>query len=95
MPLFVISWTDKPGALDLRLNNREAHLAYAAGLGGRVKLGGPFLDAEGQMNGSLLIVEADSLEDAQALHAEDPYRLAGLMDKADIRLWRVTLNGFD
>jgi hypothetical protein len=92
MPLFVISWTDKPGALETRMASREAHLAYMASLGDKVKLGGPFLDGEGRMNGSLIIVEADSLDDVQALHARDPYRLAGLMETAEIRPWRVTLN---
>ena len=94
MPLFVISWTDKPGSLDVRMANREAHLAYMASLGDKVKLGGPFQDGEGQMNGSLIIVEAESLEQVQALHAKDPYRIAGLMEQADIRPWRVTLNTF-
>jgi len=40
---------DKPGALETRLANREAHLAYAADSGVTVKYGGPMLDDQGQM----------------------------------------------
>ena len=93
MPLFVISWMDKPDSLEVRMGAREAHLAYAHALGDRVKLGGPFLDEEGRMAGSLLIVEADSLEQARALHDADPYKLAGLFETSDIRPYRITLNG--
>ena len=93
MPLFVISWMDKPNSLDVRLAAREAHLAYAHALGDQVKLGGPFLDADGQMAGSLIIVEAESLVAAQALHDKDPYKLAGLFESSEVRPYRITLNG--
>ena len=92
MPLFVISWRDKPDSLALRMATREAHLAYAASLGDRVKLGGPYLGDDGQMIGSLMIFEADDLAQAQALHDNDPYKLAGLFDASQITPWRVTLN---
>jgi len=93
MTLYVISWTDKPDSLPLRMATREAHLAYAKTLGERVKLGGPFLDEAGQMAGSLIIIEADSLDEARALHAEDPYAKAGLFERSDVRPYRITLNG--
>ena len=93
MPLYVISWTDKPGSLPLRMATREAHLAYAHTLGDRVKLGGPFLDEAGQMAGSLIIIEAESLDEAKALHADDPYAKAGLFERSDVRPYRITLNG--
>jgi uncharacterized protein YciI len=91
MALFVISWTDRPGSLDLRMASREAHLAYAATFGERIRIGGPFLDADGQMAGSMMIVEFDSLEEAQAFHAADPYKLAGLFDRSEVRPWRMTV----
>ena len=94
MPLFVISWMDKPDSLEVRMGAREAHLAYAASRPGMVRLGGPFLDAEGRMAGSLMILEAQSLEEAQAFHDADPYKLAGLFERSDVRPWRATLGGF-
>jgi uncharacterized protein YciI len=90
MPLYVISWRDKPNSLDVRMAAREAHLAYMHGQDGRVKLGGPYLDQAGQMCGSLIIYEAETLEDAQAFHAQDPYNLAGLFETSTITPWRLT-----
>lgn len=91
MPLYVISWKDRPDSLDLRMAVREAHLAHVAAQNGRVRLAGPHLDAGGRMIGSLMILEADSLEDARAFHASDPYVAAGLVDEADIGAWRPTV----
>jgi hypothetical protein len=92
--LFVITWFDKKDSLALRLSVREAHLAYARDTG-RIKLGGPFLDADGQMCGSMMIVEAPDLETVTAWHATDPYRKAGLFAASDIRPWKATVNAVE
>lgn len=94
MALFVISWRDRPGALETRMASREAHLAYMHGQDGRVKLGGPYLDEAGQMCGSMIIFEAESLEEAQAFHAKDPYNLAGVFETSTITPWRLTTQSF-
>ena len=90
MPLFVVSWLDKPNSLDVRMAAREAHLAYVRETG-VVRLGGPFLDANGDMAGSMIIIEADDLETAKAWHALDPYRAAGLFETSEVRPWRTTV----
>lgn len=90
MPLFIISWMDKPGGLPVRMATREAHLAYVAANPGVVRLGGPFLD-DGDMAGSMLVVEAESLEAAQAFHDGDPYKAAGLFETSTVKPWRVTV----
>lgn len=90
MPLFVVSWLDKPNSLDVRMAAREAHLAYVRETG-LVRLGGPFLDANGDMAGSMIIIEADDLETAKAWHALDPYRAAGLFETSEVRPWRTTV----
>ena len=61
MPLFVLTCIDKPDALSARMAAREAHLAYVRGSGAG-KLGGPFLDEQGEMAGSMLIIEAADLK---------------------------------
>ena len=94
MPLFVISWSDKPGALDLRMASREAHLAHIHAQGDKVKLGGPYLDEAGQMCGSLIIIEAESQAEAEAFHAQDPYKLAGIFETSTITPWRLTTEKF-
>jgi len=91
VPLYVISWLDKPDSLQIRMGAREAHLDYIRAQGERVKLGGPYLDEAGRMIGSLIVIEADSLEAANAFHAQDPYRLAGLFETSSVTPWRATV----
>jgi uncharacterized protein YciI len=93
MPLFVISWLDRDGGLPVRLATREAHLAYVAAHPGIVRLGGPFLDGAGDMAGSMLVIEAESLEAAQAFHEADPYRADGRFETSMVGPWRVTIGG--
>lgn len=92
MPLFVIQWKDKavdgPG---IRAATRPAHLEWLAGKSGMVKLAGPFLSADGAMAGSLLVIEAESLEAARDFHAEDPYTKAGLYEHSSVDLWKASL----
>jgi len=89
--LFVVTAIDKPDSLALRLAVREAHFAFVRESAG-VKLGGPFLDENGEMAGSLLVVEAPDLAAIEAWHAADPYVKAGLFARSDIRLWKPTYN---
>ena len=89
--LFVVTATDKPNSRQLRAATREAHFAYGRETG-VIKLGGPFLDAEGEMAGSLIIFESDDIESARAWHANDPYVKAGLFAHSEVRPWKLTFN---
>ena len=89
--LFVVMAKDKPESLALRMATREAHFAYAQEAG-TIKLGGPFLDANGEMAGSLIIFEAENIESARAWHASDPYVKAGLFAYSEVRPWKSTFN---
>lgn len=85
---FILICEDKPGALDLRLANRDAHLAYARATG-VVRAAGPTLAEDGQtMNGSLLVIEVADRAAAEAFAAGDPYAKAGLFQTVTIRPWR-------
>ncbi|MER9160371.1 YciI-like protein [Mesorhizobium sp. M7A.F.Ca.US.010.02.1.1] len=92
--LFAVICKDKPGSLQVRLDSRPEHIAFLEGLNGDKKLAfaGPFLDAEGKPNGSLVVVEASDLAGAQALSAADPYAKAGLFESVEIRPWNWTFN---
>lgn len=90
MPLFVISWADKPDALQTRLETRQAHFDYIAAHPGVLKLGGPFTDEAGEMAGSLLVIEAANLRAAEAFADADPYCKAGLYERREVRPWRAT-----
>ncbi|MBS0274941.1 MAG: YciI family protein [Proteobacteria bacterium] len=89
--LFVLTAIDKDNGLDLRKSVRDAHLAFVKETG-VVRLGGPFLDAQGNMAGSLIIFEAADMDAAKAWNASDPYMKAGLFKSTDIRPWKATVN---
>ena len=80
---------DKAGALQVRLDNRAAHLEYIAATG-VVEMAGPFLDA-GAMVGSLVVLDVDDLAAAQDWAAGDPYAKAGLFASVDIREWKKVI----
>jgi uncharacterized protein len=86
--LFAAICLDKPGSLDLRLSTRAAHLDFLNAHAPRVKLGGPFLDAEERPIGSLLILECADLAAARALLEEDPYAKAGLFASVELKPFR-------
>lgn len=81
---------DKPGALETRLANRDAHLAYVRETG-VVEQAGPFLDNDGQMCGSLLILSVDSMDDAETWAANDPYAKAELFESVTLSPWKRVL----
>lgn len=84
--LFAVICRDKPGHLQVRQDNRAAHLEYIRATG-IVILAGPFID-DGAMNGSLIVLEAASLEAANDWAAGDPYALAGLFREVNVTEWR-------
>ena len=89
--LFIITAIDKPNSLELRMATREAHFAYARATNA-VRLGGPFLDPEGRMAGSMIILEAADLAAAKDWAANDPYAKAGLFATSELRPWKATAN---
>ncbi|MBO6758240.1 MAG: YciI family protein [Roseibium sp.] len=89
--LYAFICTDKPGAFQTRLDNRGAHLDFLKSLGNNLKAAGPFLDDEGTMTGSLLVIEAASRDEALAISQEDPYARADLFENVEIRPWNWAL----
>jgi len=93
--LFAAICMDKPDFFQVRARVRADHLAFVQSNAGRVKIGGPFLDDKGRMNGSLLIVEASDEADARRLLEGDPYAKAGLFERVELRAWRWTIGAPD
>ena len=89
--LFVVTAMDKPGALDLRMATRAAHFEYVKATA-MVRLGGPYLDDQGAMIGSLVILEAPDLAAAKDWAANDPYAKAGLFRSTTVTPWKATAN---
>ncbi len=89
--LFIISAMDKPGGLALRQATRPAHFDYVQATG-QVRLGGPYLDAAGDMIGSMIVLEVKDLAAAEAWAANDPYAKAGLFRSTTVMPWKATAN---
>ncbi len=95
MPMFMMQGFDEAGGAEIRKATRPAHLEWIAALGDKVKLGGPMLNEDGTMPvGSVIFLEAASLEEAKAIYAEDPYRHAKLWRRIEIRPFAVVAGGF-
>ena len=82
--------TDKAGALQTRLDTRAAHLAHIED-SGVVEMAGPFLNTEGEMTGSLVVLNVETLAEAQAWAEADPYAKAGLFETVQIAEWKKVI----
>lgn len=88
--LFALYCLDKPGHLQVRLDNRPAHLDYLKAAGDKLKIGGPILSPDGQSPiGSLLVLDFADQAAAQAFATNDPYAKAGLFQSVAISPWRM------
>ena len=80
---------DKPGALQVRLDTRAAHLAHIQATG-VVSMAGPLIEG-GAMCGSLIVLEVDGLDAARDWAAADPYAKAGLFQSVEIIEWKKVI----
>lgn len=83
---------DKPNGFAHRMEVRPDHLAHLETLGDTLVMAGPFLDANGDMNGSFMIIEAASQEEAEATFARDPFVSRGVFGSMEIRPFRIGVN---
>lgn len=90
--LFAIIADDKPNGLEHRLSVRPSHLKYLESLGDRVVFAGAFLGGDGNAEGSLVVLEADSLEEAKALASQDPFVKEGVFASYTVRRWNWAIN---
>lgn len=75
--------------LSRRMAARPEHLAYLESLGEKVRVGGAMLSEDAQQpTGSVIIVEAMSLDEARAIAAADPYAKADVFESVEIYAWR-------
>jgi len=80
--IFVIIGYDGLDGPTKRTEHRQAHLDRIASLNKaeKVILAGPFTDGAG----SLIVIEADSLKDAQAFASHDPYVTQGVFSRYEV-----------
>jgi uncharacterized protein YciI len=87
MSLFAIEGMDAPDKASARAAHTDAHVARLLALGERFVIGGPFLSPDDRSIGSLVVIEADSLEAAEAFAAADPFVLNGVYQSVTVRRW--------
>jgi hypothetical protein len=89
--LFVIHCVDKEGRLQVRMDNRPAHIEYLKSYGDQLHAAGPTLAEDGSMNGSVVILDLEDRAAAEAFAAGDPYKQAGLFETVTISAWKKVL----
>tara|TARA_R110002020_G_scaffold156117_10_gene337718 strand:+ start:322 stop:615 length:294 start_codon:yes stop_codon:yes gene_type:complete len=85
--LYALMCKDKPNSLDKRLAERPAHVEHLKALDaqGILKMAGPLLGDDEKPIGSLVVIAADSKDEAEAIAARDPYAVAGLFESVEVR----------
>lgn len=84
--LVALMTRDKPGHLQTRKDNRDAHLAYLRATG-VVQQAGPLLDDAAEMCGSLIVLDVTDMAAAQEWADNDPYAKAGLFETVTLIQW--------
>ena len=94
MLFMFIAFDRRSGGAAIRAATRPMHVEYTK-TNGKVKFGGPFVGPNDDMIGSFSIIEAKDYEEAAAYTQNDPYAKAGLFERTELHLWRLSINSFD
>jgi uncharacterized protein YciI len=87
--LYIVYQIDGPDSPDIRAATRDDHFKYLDDHEEILVLGGALLAEDGTTRtGSVLIINVDSLEAAQAFSENEPFRRAGLFARVEINRMR-------
>lgn len=89
MGTFAVTYAYSAATSAGRDEHRPRHVEFLQAQfdSGRLVTSGPF--GPGEDPGALLIIEADSKADAEALMDQDPFYRNGLVEQRSIRQWNV------
>lgn len=84
--LYILICRDKPEVgLERRMATRPEHLSYLESEGDKVRIGGAMLTPDEKSPiGSVIVIEADSIEQARAFAQADPYAKADVFSDVEI-----------
>lgn len=89
MPFLIVA-TDRPDSMALRQQVRPDHLAHLEANADKLVLAGARWSDDGQTClGSVLVVDVETREEAEAFAAADPYATAGLFAHVEVTAYRV------
>ena len=90
--LFALVAHDRPNSVARRMELRPDHLKHLDALGDTLLLAGPFLADNGDMVGSIVVIEAETLDAAREIFARDPFMVGNLFDSVTIKPWKLGIN---
>jgi uncharacterized protein YciI len=90
---FLFHGIDRDGTAEQRQQLREDHRVSIRRSDPHCRciLGGPLRDAEGAMIGTALVFVAADAAAVRTFMAPDPYLLAGLFERVEVRRWTIGL----
>lgn len=83
---------DQPESAERRAAMRPVHLEHLEAMGRRLVLAGALMGADGNPEGSLVVIEADSLDAATASLMADPFVEQGIFKSVEIKPWRIAID---
>ena len=90
--LFALVALDRPNSVERRMAIRPEHLKHLDSLGDKLILAGPFLNEKEEGVGSIVVIEAASLDEAREMFNRDPFVRENLFDQVTIKPWRLGIN---
>lgn len=95
MGTFAVTYAYSAATSARRDEHRPRHVAFLQEQfdDGRLVTSGPF--GPGEDPGALLIIQADSKADAEALMDQDPFFRHGLVEHRSIRQWNIVFGAAD
>lgn len=85
---FIVTCTDRPGAGDLRQRTRAVHLEYMIRHRAIILFGGPLLDEDGDVTGSVMVLDLADRAAVDGFLRREPYTVAGLFSAVHIHAMR-------
>jgi uncharacterized protein len=90
--LFALVALDRPNSVERRMAIRPEHLKHLEALGDSLVLAGPFLNDKEEGVGSIVVIEAASMDAAREMFNRDPFVRENLFDQVTIKPWRLGIN---
>ena len=90
---FIIQAYDGENMLEKRMQVRAAHLENLKTIDGKILCGGGLLDENGNMKGSVLVLEVDDKSKLDAYLESEPYIKSGVWQKIEVDPMNVVIVG--
>jgi uncharacterized protein YciI len=90
---YVIKAYDGENMLEKRMQVRAAHLENLKTIDGKILCGGGLLDENGNMKGSVLVLDVDDKSKLDAYLESEPYIKSGVWQKIEVDLMNVVIVG--